>query len=308
MIEFRVREMRADQLVDPDRKRFTNVTRWLAPVVAHLMLLTASAVAQNGSGETYTPEELQQHFQNVAQGYRIQAGRSTLTLRKRPLMHWQNSVRQQEQGAIFAWEKSGRPYVLASIFTYQLDDRIYCRHEVISLADKPLKAVFHSESVWSPQQPGLQWKPVDGVAAPTESAARRLTKMRSIARQFSGTLSIPDSQPNQLDLIPQPLIRYESPDENVIDGAIFSLAVATDPEIFLVIEARKAADGSLGWHYAASRSHYQALSQRRHGQLVWTAAPVAELASTKAGQLPWANDPYFIFTPSQPLPAPKDLR
>ncbi len=132
--------------------------------------------------------------------------------------------------------------------------------------------------------------------------------MRSIARQFSGTLSIPESQPNQLDLIPQPLIRYEAPDENVIDGAIFSLAVATDPEIFLVIEARKAADGSLGWYYAASRSHYQALSLRRHGQLVWTAAPIAELASTKAGQLPWANDPYFIYTPSQPLPAPEDLR
>jgi hypothetical protein len=28
------------------------------------------------------------------------------------------------------------------------------------------------------------------------------------------------------------LIRYESPESGVIDGAIFSLAVATDPEIF----------------------------------------------------------------------------
>lgn len=300
--------MRVNHVIQRDRSPFTSTTRWLALVATSLMFLTSSAVAQTGSGETYTPQELQQHFQNVAEGYSMQAGRTSLALRKRPLMHWQNSVRQQEQGAIFAWEKSGRPYALASIFTYQLDDRIYCRHELISLADQPLKTSFQSEAVWSPKQPGLKWKPVDEVAAPTESKARRLTKMRSIARQFSGTLSIPDNQPNQLDLIPQPLIRYQSPDQNTVDGAIFSLAVATDPEIILVIEARKAANGSLGWHYAAARSHYQALSLRREGQLVWSAAPVAELANTKAGQRPWANEPYFIFTPSQPLPSPENLR
>ncbi len=109
VIKIRVPKMQVDPLIQPDRKRLTKCTRWIALVVILLMLLTASAVAQNGSGETYTPEELQQHFQNVAEGYKIQAGRSTLTLRKRPLMNWQNSVRQQEQGAIFAWEKSGRP-------------------------------------------------------------------------------------------------------------------------------------------------------------------------------------------------------
>lgn len=280
----------------------------LAVVATYLIMLPATLVAQHGSGETYTPEELQQHFQNVAEGYKIQAGRTALTLRKRPLMHWQNSVRQQEQGAIFAWEKRGRPQVLASIFTYQMNDRVFCRHELISFADTPMKAVFQSEAVWSPTLPGLQWKPVDRIAAPTESAPRRLRDMRAIARQFSGKLSIPGSQPNQLDLIPQPLIRYAAADDRVVDGAIFSFAVATDPEILLVIEARKAADGSLGWHYAVARSHYEALALRKHGQWVWSASRKDELASTKAGQLPWANQPYFIFTPSQPLPAPEDLR
>ena len=53
------------------------------------------AAAQLGSGETYTPEELQRHFQNVADAYKIHSGRNALTLRDSSLMHWQNSVRQQ---------------------------------------------------------------------------------------------------------------------------------------------------------------------------------------------------------------------
>lgn len=274
----------------------------------YLICIATDAMAQNGSGDSYTPEELQQHFQNVAEEYRIQVGRTPLRLRAEPLMHWQNSVRKQEQGAIFAWERNGRPQVLASIFTYQLDDRVFCRHEVISLSEDSLTADFDGQTVWSPNKPGLKWIPIEGVPNPTDSATRRLVKMRALARQFAGTLRIPDSQPNQLDLIPQPLVRYQSPSEKIVDGAIFSLAVVTDPEILLLIEARKSPDGSVRWFFAAARSHYQALSLQYQGKLVWQASSEETLANTMAGQLPWANEPYFIFTPSQPLPAPEELR
>jgi hypothetical protein len=41
----------------------------------------------------------------------------------------------------------------------------------------------------------------------------------------------------------QPLYRYESTDPEVIDGALFGFVHVTDPEIILVIEARKGSAG-----------------------------------------------------------------
>jgi hypothetical protein len=111
-----------------------------------------------------------------------------------------------------------------------------------------------------------------------------------------------------LTLIPQPLVRYEAPADGVIDGAVFSLAVVTDPEILLIVEARKGDSGSASWQYAAARAHYQDLELRHNRQVVWRAPSVIELENTRAGQLPFAEQPYFIFFPTKPLPAPEDLR
>ncbi len=256
----------------------------------------------------YTPEELHKHFQTVAEQYEMQTSGTTLSLRKQPLMHWRNPERQQDQGALYVWEKNGRPQVLASIFTYEYSDTVYCRHEMISLADGPLVAELDSEIVWSPNRAGLEWRPCDGSAAPAETDARRLFQMRSIARQFSGTLSVPNRQISQLTLLPQPLVRYQSPAEGVIDGAVFSLAVGTDPELLLVIEAKKVADGSVAFMYAPARSHYHALELKRNGNPVWSAEMAISLEMTRAGQRPWSNDPFFVFTPKNPLPLPEDLR
>ncbi len=223
-------------------------------------------------------------------------------------MHWQNTVRKQEQGALYVWDKDGRPQVLGSIFTYQFQNRVHCRHEMISLADRPLTSKLGSTVVWTPKRAGVAWKPCDDVPPPMESAPRRLTQMRAIARQFTGTLDIPDYQLANLTLIPQPLVRYQATNAGVIDGAVFSFAVVTDPEILLVVEARESNGESGSWHYAAARAHYEELELKRKGSMVWQAARVKEMANTRFAQLPYAAEPYFVFFPPQPLPPPEALR
>ena len=49
----------------------------------------------------------------------------------------------------------------------------------------------------------------------------------------------------ELRLLPKPLYRYESTDPEVLDGAVFALvsSAGTDPEIILLIEARKTPEG-----------------------------------------------------------------
>ena len=65
--------------------------------------------------------------------------------------------------------------------------------------------------------------------------------MRSLAREFNGRSLSDQGQAWELRLLPQPLYRYESTDPDVLDGALFTLvsSAGTDPEIILLLEARK---------------------------------------------------------------------
>lgn len=97
------------------------------------------ALAQSVS---YTPEELNRHFQNEAESYQIVAKGASkpYELKSKPVLHWQNTVRQQEQGATYAWFDGDLPVVLASIFTYEYNGTVYCKHECISISDQPFIA------------------------------------------------------------------------------------------------------------------------------------------------------------------------
>ena len=57
----------------------------------------------------------------------------------------------------------------------------------------------------------------------------------------------------ELRLLPQPLYRYELTDKDspVVDGAVFVYVwtMGTDPEVLLVIEARRTESG-VRWHFA----------------------------------------------------------
>jgi hypothetical protein len=56
----------------------------------------------------------------------------------------------------------------------------------------------------------------------------------------------------QLRLLTTPLYRYEFPEENVVDGALFGYVLTTSPEALVLLEARSAG-GKLTWHYMVSR-------------------------------------------------------
>jgi len=258
---------------------------------------------------TYTPEELHRHFQNEAESYEILAKGATkpFELKPKPLMHWQNTVRQQEQGAMYVWFDGELPAVLASIFTYEYGGTVYCKHECISISEKPFSAKLGNTPVWAPKTAGASWKSIDDAGQPADSLPRRLTQMRSIARHFSGKVTNPEGEATKLELLPQPLIRFQAPQQNVIDGAIFSLAVVTDPELLVMIEAFKEKE-KIEWRYCALRSHHWQVDLARNDAPVWTAPLKFELQSAVFNQAPNASEPYFSFKPPVAIPAPEQLR
>ena len=258
--------------------------------------------------QQYTAEELHKHFRNESVAYEMKYQDKALRLREQPLMHWSNPERNQEQGSTFVWTKDGVPAALVSIFTFEYDNRVICRHEVISLVDGPMNSTLHGVVVWTPRKKGVDWKHLSGAPKPAASAARRLFQMRTLARQFSATLHQRGRTDKNLTLIPQPLYRYQSESNGVIEGAIFSLAVATDPELLILIEAIQSKNEMPKYRYGIIRSNYNQLIVKRQSSLVKEIPAVIELESTSANQSPWASDPFFVFFPPAPLPQPGTIQ
>ena len=59
--------------------------------------------------------------------------------------------------------------------------------------------------------------------------------MRQLARRFGATETF-NKERVECRLIAQPIDRYQSEEEKIVDGAIFALANGTNPEIGIVLE------------------------------------------------------------------------
>lgn len=263
------------------------------------------------TANSYNQEMMHKYFAEVAHKYTIKTDKGEeLKLREQPLMNTQNPERlTEEAGTMFIWEtKDGRPAVLLTVFCFWNVSRMMCRHEFISLMPEGLEAEFDSELAWKPDGTSLKFTKLTDVQTPAPNAARRLIQMRQISKDFSGELDITNQPIARLTLLPTPIHRYEVPAENVVDGAIFSMAVSTDSEILLIFEARKESDGTMNWYWAAARAHYHVLTLSYKGTKVWDAKRDMGLERSMSGEMPYARQDYFILSPTEQMPLPDQLK
>lgn len=228
------------------------------------------AVAGNAAAQESAP------FIEDARKYVIESvkDKGTLKLNEKSLMNWTNPARQQERGAIYVWSLDERPVAIGSLFTYEFNEKVYAKHEFHSFAVGPLKSSFDGTLAWAPKGAGVEWRTFNDSPQPGTTHTARLLQMRQLARPFRGELVSPKEERTELRLISRPLIEYLSPKNGVIDGAIFSFAVATDPEVLLLIEAFESnvnGVSRLGFRHAFARFHYWNVSIYDGDKKVWDA-------------------------------------
>lgn len=207
--------------------------------------------------------------------FRDAARTQKLELRREPIYRWSNPTRVGgQEGDVFVWTYRGRPEVVASIFSHPHHDhlqRVVC-HELHSLSEAVLVVDRDSPNRWDPKAPGVELKPITDAPKPADTPSQRGVQIRAIARDFSGRSLSDAGQGWELRLLPKPLYRYESTDPDVIDGAVFALvsSAGTDPEIILLIEARKTPEGAR-WTFGAARFSDMSLWLKHKDREVWSA-------------------------------------
>jgi hypothetical protein len=234
----------------------------------------------------------QKLFREMAEDYEMTATDKSprkFLLQAAPVLRWSQPVRGGDDGAVYVWLDEGRPAAIGSIFAWPLPDGDrWVAHELHALTMIPMNASYRGQDVWSLEKPALEFKRVPNAAAPLSTAKQRLTQMRSLGREFTARSIDKNEREWELRLLGQPLHRYELKDhpelpDGLLDGAILSFVQGTDPEILLILEARREGDKAY-WQYALARFSDLQLIVKHNDDEVWR-VPYATFDQNKA--------PYF---------------
>jgi hypothetical protein len=184
-------------------------------------------------------------------------------------------VRGDDIGAVYLWvDQTGLPAALGTVFAFSYGGpgERWVAHEFHSLASTPLTGKWRGDDAWSPAEPGLAWQEVPKSAAPAASASGRLRQMREIGRRLTAQSTDGNDSRWELRLITQPIYQYAANQEaGTLGGGVFLFCQGTDPEVILVLDARR--DGKRqAWHYAVAPFTDYALNVALDGKEVWTLA------------------------------------
>ena len=287
---------------EKNRQLCSTAARIAAIVVACLANSPARAQTKSAADDKAQAKEWADQASRLALaeawGYDIRAGKKDgepLKLTETPVLKWSNNYDATVFGSVFVWTRSGRPEVIASIFKFYTT-RISFTAELHSLSTQPLVAQKSSAIVWQPPEAGVVFKDVPEVPAPAKTATARLAQMRDIARNFSAEVTTVISKTkHELRLMPQPLLRYGGTSPELLDGALFVFARATDPDVLLLLEAKAPAGQVPHWEFALARMHVGALAVKYRDKEVWAVEELAQPYGRKDG----------VYTLLQDLPEPK---
>jgi hypothetical protein len=212
-----------------------------------------------------------------------------------PIYRFDDPARLFSDGTIWAFGKSGRPDALLCL-SLEKNHRGQLKwiHELTLLSSGPIAASSRRRSgpwAWNPKEPGIVFEPIPSAQPPADDGGKRLRQMREMARRFKASESLDPARNDpsdrfELRLRPKPALRYEGPNTRLVDGAIFLMAYGRNPEIALLIEARRENKGQPAWFYGLAR--------------IGAARLRVNLDNREVADLPkpvvagWRN-PYFLF-------------
>lgn len=248
-------------------------------IIAGAVFYCRSSAGAENYPDRDTPSRWLPLYNRTAAEYQLfrnSEHRVKLELKAEPIYKWTANSADGANGAVYVWTHRGCAEAVGCFWLWPPQNgaggngsSLRLAHELHSLSPMVLKPVREGPTQWTPKA-ALPRAVLDGAPVPVKSAARRLAQMRAIGQDFSAHSLATDGERRELRLLTTPLYRYKSADPEVDDGALFAFVctVGTDPEAFLVLEARRTTEGPR-WHYALARFSHLDLFVNYQDREVW---------------------------------------
>jgi hypothetical protein len=220
------------------------------------------------------------------------------TFRSDASLRWSNPIGDVDDGllAVYSTSPTERPAMIASLCLHGPAMNGAETHEFADIHPGPVELVRGSKSVWLPATRYSKFERLPDAPAPSKTAALRMAQIKQMAARFEfvDLFRETDSaaKPHVLRMMPRPTYRYGDAESEIIDAAIFTFVVATDPEACLLIEIHRK-DQELFWEYLVIPMTTYALEAKLDGKVVWTKPEAVDFSNSSAPHYiaPYERDP-----------------
>ncbi len=198
----------------------------------------------------------------------------TATVNADDVLRWSNPLGDVVDGllTVYTTGPGERPAALAHYHVHGAQLNGLEMFEFADVYPGPIEVRRNRQRIWSPEERYSEFKTLEDGPQPHDNASLRLAQMKRVAERFEviDGFRQPNSEPipEKLRMIPRPTYRYGGEDQEVIDGALFTFVIATDPEACLLLEIVRGEEGPQ-WRYALFPLTIYSLDANFDGEAVW---------------------------------------
>ena len=197
------------------------------------------------------------------------------TLESSTMLRYSNPLGDVADGvlSVYSTGPGERPAALANMYVYGAVLNGLAMQCFSVVHQGKVEVIRAERRVWTPGTRYSKFSTLPDGPDPSDNPALRLSQMKNMAARFEiiDQFREPNSEPSPhvLRMMSRPTHRYGKPDGEIIDGALFTYVVATDPEACLLIEIHRKGDVT-SWEYMVLPMTIYALDAKLDGNTVWT--------------------------------------
>jgi hypothetical protein len=197
------------------------------------------------------------------------------TLDSKAMLRWSNPLGDVADGlmSVYSTGPTERPAMIVHLYVHGSGLNGLEMQEFADVHPGPVELLRGRQKVWSPRSRYSTFQKLPDAPKPSDNAGLRLGQIKQMAARFEiiDGFREPNSEPKPhvLRMMSRPTYRYGSPTGEIIDGALFTYVVATDPEACLLIEIHRKAE-VISWEYMVLPMTIYSLEATLDGKSVWT--------------------------------------
>jgi len=255
------------------------------------------ATAADGAQDADSHAERLRAMRAIATGVTMETpspgARQPLERLAEPIYRFDDAARRTSDGTIWVWCRSGRPSALVTLTKHNSPvGGLHWLTEMTSLAPGPISAAVDGFGTWQPSSAGVVMQKFPNAPVPAQDEKQRLRQMKELVRKIKAH---ENSRPREarsvkryeLRVLPQPVHRYADANAGVIDGGMFIIAYGLNPEIVMLVEARREGSSDPAWHCGFARISVMDLHVDFESREIW---------SHRGGPTKGPDDSYWLFT------------
>jgi hypothetical protein len=211
---------------------------------------------------------------------------------EKPVLYFGDPTRGHNRGSVWLWGEKGRPVAVLELFRNG-NAKMAWVCSLCNTSGGKVRASRDGKAWWRENESVIEPKDVPDAPAPAADATVRGRQIKQLAGKFTGhQFWNPDNSRFELRRLEKPLHTYRDPDTGILDGALYTLANGTNPEVLLFLEARANPKDAAKpvWRFAVGRSSHAEM------HLLYDDKEVFEGPRADRARLSGPDKPYWVIT------------